>query len=521
MFESIKNFFFTDKEPKNTGSYRARSGNGVYDGEKQSGNLSYPSAHKLNRRAMVLRSMKCYEESMQARAAVNRLNDSVINTGLALESTPKMSILGINNEIRKKISNQIETSYSLWATSKNCDISQNNTLGQIERILFNSQIVKGEYFAFLQFSDDPKLLNQLQIRIIPTERIDTPAGTNDKKLAESRGNRIVEGLEIDENNSTVAFYIKSKKPGTFKTTYTRIEKFSKNGRVQMVHGNRQRFGNEVRGIPILANVAHELEKVTDYSLLELMSAIANATIAATVEPGENAPASNPMPLASMVPPSIQQSNGMWQDNTDAAADLDSGYTNIGKSVLKNSGGLLISSLNAGEKLQSYDTKRPNVNFSAFVDSITKYLSAALGIPIEVLYMTFGSNFSASRASLKLFWQSLQVWRDEFVSDFLTPVYDSFLLAEVGTGRIVLRGFDENRIRAAWSSAKWIGIESPSIDPVKEAKAASERNKQGHSTREQEAQKYNGSSFDSNVERLKNENQNLSEANEPLTVQKVV
>ena len=175
----------------------------------------------------------------------------------------------------------------------------------------------------------------------------------------------------------------------------------------------------------------------------------------------------------------------------------------------------ISSLNAGEELKSYDTKRPNVNFGEFVDSITKYLAASLSIPIEILHMKFGENFSASRASLKLFWQSIAVWRDEFISDFMNPVYESFLLGEVGTGKLTLKSFDDPTMRAAWQSALWVGTPSPSIDPVKEEKAAVIRISEGLTTREQEAQKRHGTSFDSNVERLKSENERLAEANEPL------
>jgi capsid protein len=211
---------------------------------------------------------------------------------------------------------------------------------------------------------------------------------------------------------------------------------------------------------------------------------------------------------------VKAANGF----TATDSNLDSGYTNIGKNVLKNTGGLLISSLNAGEKYESHDTKRPNVNFETFVDSVTKYASATLSMPIEVLNMAFGSNFSASRAALKLYWQSLSVWRNNFVSDFLTPVYNSWLLGEVGTGNIILRNFENPVSRVAWQSAKWIGVPSPSIDPVKEEKAAKMRVEEGFSTREQEAQSRNGSSFDSNVDRLTSENKRLADANEPLAKQ---
>lgn len=480
-----------------------------FNGEKLDGGMNYDTAFEIDHHSMKLKSMRAFAESMQARAIIKRLCDTVINTGLSLESTPEASLIGLSQEDRKAVSNKIEAKFNLWANSKGCDVSNENNLGQIERVEFKNQLIKGDFFAALIFSDDPSLINPLQVKIINPDLVSTPFDAKLKQEAENRGNIIVNGIELDENDQEVAFFVKSRKPGTFNNEWVRMPKYGPvSGRLVVTHGKTQDFGTESRGIPALSHVAHELEKITDYSLLELMAAVANATVASVVEPGDNAPATNPMPGGTFVPQSLI-------NNVATDENLDSGYTNIGKNVMKNTGGLLVSSLNAGEKFVSHDTKRPNVNFGEFVDSITKYLAASLSIPIEVLHMQFGQNFSASRASLKLYWQSLAVWRDEFISDFLTPVYNSWLLGEVGTGNLILKGFEDPTLRAAWQSAKWIGIPSPSIDPFKEERAAQIRVKEGFTTREQESQRRHRTSFDSNVDRLAQENKRLADANEPL------
>ena len=527
--------------------YRSRQNLG--GGEKFSGGMNYQTSFGSGIYAMRQRSIRAYWESMQARGIINRLVDTVINTGLSLESTPQTSILGLSQEERKEISNKIEARFNLWGNSKNCDLSRENTLGQIERILYRNQLVKGDYFAALPFSEDPNLTNPLQIKIIKPELVSTPFDATVRNEIAKKGNYIVDGVEFDKNDEEVAIYVRTRKPGIAGAHFdinssismygggyggynqgvfgydglpgnyewVRFPKYGPvSGRVVLIHGKVQEFGNEPRGIPALAHVAHELEKITDYSLLELMAAVANATIAAVVEPGENAPATNPFPGNTFVPPSLTQTA---EDLTVASASpSDPGYTNIGKNVLKNTGGLLISSLNAGEKFKSHDTQRPNVNFGEFVDSVTKYLSSSLSIPMEVLSMTFGKNFSASRASLKLYWQSVFVKRDDFTADFKTPVFNSWLLGEVGTGNLILKGYEDPQLRAAWQSASWIGIPSPSIDPGKEEKAAKIRVTEGFTTREQEAQRRHGGSFDSNVDRLASENKRLAEANQPLADQ---
>lgn len=530
--------------------YRPRQ---VFDGEKFSGGMNYETSWGTGIFAMRQRSIRAYQESMQARGIINRLVDTVINTGLSLESTPVSSILGLSQEERKEISNKIEDRHNLWAKSKDCDLARENTLGQIERILYRNELVKGDYFAALPFSDDPGLMNPLQVKIIKPELVSTPFDSKIRNAIIKRKHYIVDGVEFDKNDQEVAIYVRIRKPGAVGfadiyaglyghggsqvlyndgyggdghgrgglSGYYKWKRFPKygpvSGRQVLIHGKVQEFGNEPRGIPALAHVAHELEKITDYSLLELMAAVANATIAAVVKPGQNAPATNPFPGNSFVPPSLVQTDEAL--TAASTVPVDPGYTNIGKNVLQNTGGLLISSLNAGEEFESHDTKRPNVNFGEFVDSITKYLAASLGMPIEVLSMVFGNNFSASRASLKLYWQSVFVKRDDFVSDFKTPVFNSWLLGEVGTGNLILKGFEDPQLRAAWQSASWVGVPSPSIDPMKEERAAKIRVEEGFTTREQEAQRRHGGSFDSNVDRLVSENKRLAGANEPIVEQR--
>jgi len=284
--------------------YTSRKYGAFFDGEKMSGGLNYATAFDVDRDELIERSLKAVTESPQAISAINRLNDSVINTGLMLESTPDATILGISAEQKQEISNKIESRFNLWANSKECDAQGNNTLGQIERILFNNQLVKGDYFVILDYSDNFLLQNPLQIRVIQPNRVSTPNNTEQIEAAKRAGNTIVEGIEIDENGRNVAIYISFKDKDTGQMEWQRVEWFSEGGRQKVIHGNKQKFGDEVRGIPALANIAHELEKITDYSLLELMAAVANATIANVVVPSENSPATNPLPSNTFTPPSL-------------------------------------------------------------------------------------------------------------------------------------------------------------------------------------------------------------------------
>lgn len=507
-------------EPENNvtrSGYRARQ---TFTGEKFSGGLNYQTAINLNHDALRKRSKRAYIESTQARSAINRITDSAVNVGLKLQSQPIVELLPVTAEVAQEKSKMIQARFKLWADDKNnCDYSCQNTFGQMQRINSNNQNVNGDYFAILHYSTDPLLINPLQVQLIPPDRVQTPYGSEYMEAARKKGRVIRDGIELDDRGREEFVYIRNRKTdGTI--GYTQVPFRSKEtGRVIVIHGNRQTFGDEVRSVPELSYVVHELEKITDHSVLELNAAVANAAVAMVVTPSDNAPATNPMPHNSFVPPSMI-SNGSGIVETDTGP-VDHGYTNIGKNQFDNAGGLMVSSLNAGEKLDSYDTKRPNVNFINFLDGMTKHLSASLNIPFEILTMMFGSNYSASRGVMLLFWNTINVLRNEATSDFLKPVYDAWLLGEVSIGAITLPGFDTPAYRQAWSNCAWVGIPAPSLDPYKEERAATVRVQQGFKTREQEAQERHNTSFSDNVDKLATENKRLSVANEPLTDEVVV
>jgi len=69
---------------------------------------------------------------------------------------------------------------------KRCDFQQNNNLGQIERIFFNNQLIKGDYFGLMHFVNDPSLINPLRIQVIDPERVCNPNDPKQKKAAKEK-----------------------------------------------------------------------------------------------------------------------------------------------------------------------------------------------------------------------------------------------------------------------------------------------------------------------------------------------
>lgn len=469
------------------------SWNGGWSGDKFSGALTYPSLWSKNHWELRRRARISYWDSVQARQLVGRLDDTVVNDGLILEATPAWDILNLQNmqddQSRQAWTRDVETRFHLWARSKEPDATARMTLYQLMGQIFHTELIDGEIFAIFRYSPDTSRMNPLNIQLVNADLIQNP-----RKVPKDV--RIEDGIELDPAGREIAYHVLDRKTGETK----RIPKFGpKSRRVFMLHIGTPGIPGEVRAITPLAAIIHELQKITDYTIAEIESAIINATIAVWIKPGD-VDSSNP--LKDLIQPAT---------SSDKTAAGDSRNTPPSDGFIAKPG-LMIQNLKANEELESYDTKRPNVGYEKFVSAITKSLAASWGIPLGVLDMAFSNNYSASRGELLLFWNRVRVLRAALASDFLDPVYAGWLSEEVRFSRIMAPGFNIPIARAAWLNADWIGISPPAMDPLKEANAAATRIKEGLTTRAAEARIHNGSEFSENVERLKGENEALRDAN---------
>ncbi len=474
-------------------------------GEKFSGALHYPSKWNLDHYSLRQQSRIAWWDSVETRSLVGRLNDNVINWGLKLESAPIWELIGKaspkTEEERQVWTQDLQARFRLWANSTDADATGRRTFYQLQDFVFSNCLREGEIFSILRYSSAKQKSNPLELQFINPDQVDTPIEKIFQSAAKSRGNRVKDGIEIDSVGREVAYYIQDE--DVIPPKFTRVTKYGpKSGRLFVLHPAIIDSVGQVRGISILAPIIHELQKITDYKVAELEAAIINAIMAVWIKPSPTNAASRALA-------------GVTERTTTPTKKNPDGTTppSFGKI---DKPGLMVQTLKAGEELESYDTKRPNVNFETFLNAIKSSLSASLGIPVEVLDMSFNQNYSASRACLILFWNAVEKWRYWFSAEFLNPIFAGWFAGEVDAGRIKAPGYgDSIVISRAWLNCSWTGISRPSIDPLKEVKAVKERTGLGHTTGEREARIYNGSEFSENIERLRVENPDLAEAKKSL------
>jgi len=446
-------------------------------------------------------------DSVQGRGILKQMRSLTINTGLKLQSMPEKEILKLTAEEANEKANIIEANFKLWRKQKECDYEEKNTFNQLEQIAFLSMLIFGEFFAILRYSDDEGRINPLQIQIIPPHMVTQPTFDMIEK-ATNRGNRVEDGIELDKQGREVAIYTYNENETKIEKQYKRLEVYGKNTKRKMIlHGFIYEEPGQIRGIPFLAPIIQELTKITDLELAELDSASVNASLAGAIKR-----------VADVVNNQKLNNMGLGWSDEELLNEIDKSEKIKPAKYEERKitrGGFVLQNLEAGESLDTIDTKRPNLNIPAMIDKIMEYACPAIGISLEAVKMLFGQNYSASKGALELNWRNFQFLIQNFSSDFEQEVFIGFMWGAIAKGDIIAAGFENPIIRAAWTNAYWSGLPIPSLNPFVEAKAAELRVNNGFSNRENEAQNSTGTSFDDNIERLQQENQKLVEANQPI------
>ncbi|MDU2063771.1 MAG: phage portal protein [Sporomusaceae bacterium] len=429
-----------------------------------------------------------------AASAINTSRTNVIGAGLRLSPKPRFDILGISADEAKVWSRKTKLEFHIWAGSKLCDIMRKNNFYDLQDIAYQSYMIDGDSFVLLQYrSPVPGMKYSLRLRGVEASRVCNP-GTTSLAMAinpltvtvrnPDNGNRIINGVEVDNDGAVVAYWICSRypyDPANMESipTWSRVEAFgAKSGApniLQICHDVRF---EQYRGVPELAPVLEVLKQISRYTDAELTSAIIKSFFSLFFME-KYASDSDEFPL----PEAFSQDEKVTLDPN--AFEIGSGTMNV---------------LPPGFDVKTIDGSRQLSTYEPFVKQLVQQLGAALEIPQEVVMKSFNSSYSASRAALLQAWAAFKMRRTWFTRDFTQPAYEAWLTEAVAIGRIEAPGFfTDDLIRAAWCNADWYGPVMGVLDPVKDAQGGALRVQYGFSTRERETAEMSGMDWNENIE----------------------
>lgn len=451
------------------------------------------------------------DESINTPIGAAAIRTSAMHTvggGLHVFPRLKFKALGLTPEEARAWSRKTMQEFDLWADSKDCDLTRRNNFYDMQDIAYTAYLTDGDSFAlFKRRMPTPQMPYSLRLQILEGNRVSNPMGKDYfgvlgpyavEMSAPNPKNRIISGVEINEDGAVVAYWVSNRVPWdpvdvSKAPEWVRVEAFGREtgapNVLQICHDMRP---EQYRGVPYLAPVIETLKQVTRYTKAELTAAIIKSFFALFFT--ENTTGRSIEDVLPGVGVAAEEANAPSVDPSEYS--LAAGTMNA---------------LPKGVDVKTVDASNSMSTYELFTRSNIQQIAAALGQPYEVLMKSFNSSYSASRAALLQAWDEYKTRRKWFARDFCQPAYEAWLTEAVATGRIDAPGFfDDPAIRAAWCNADWFGPSMSILDPVKDVTGSALRVTYGLSTREREAAEMTGTDLEENLEQLAYEKQKIQD-----------
>jgi lambda family phage portal protein len=114
-----------------------------------------------------------------------------------------------------------------------------------------------------------------------------------------------------------------------------------------------------------------------------------------------------------------------------------------------------------------DSNRPNPNLITFRSGQLRAAVAGIGASYSSVARDYGGTYSAQRQELVEQWINYAVLTDDFVGQFVQPVWEDFVKVAILSG---LAPVPKDVDPASADDAMFVGQSMPWIDPLKEAMA---------------------------------------------------
>lgn len=476
----------------------AYSINQFFNGEKDL--FGMPPAYDFNvdYYTMATHANNLYIANEFARMTINRFVQFLVGSGLDLYPIPKKKFLKkkFNVQLDDDFVENVKDLWDLFCSETEISANKQWTLHEIMYIVAINAFISGDVLIIRRVVD-----GQFEFQLIDGRNV-----KSGRCKAENSDNKIVDGVELNSKGEHIAYYVIDENGKE-----ERIQARDSDGHLYawLCYSSYYRLGS-TRGYSPLGAIMQKLQHIGEYTDSEVLSANISAKFVATVDQDETSTGINPTKKM------IGTSDRIGGKVKDEPADDKNAIEKIVTGLRRMTSGIIMH-MPRGQKLNTYKTDHPNVNYSGFVDTNMKYITATMNLPYEVALMVFQNNFSASRAALKMFEAILVITRQFVcVNGFYKIVYEGFFELETLKGNLEAPKFLELRKKKGYADnayllCRFVGAPIPHIDPVKEVNAIVTKLKNGLTTFESALQELgNKTDFNTLCEKLKNEMQKVKE-----------
>lgn len=385
---------------------------------------------------MSARALRAQARQLQRNHDVSRgilrtmTNNIVGANGIGIEPQPRRA----DGSIHQEYAAALRAAYREWAIRP--EVTRKHTWAKVQRLMCSTWLRDGESFAqevlgtsgYAFPSRVPFALEMFEADLVPYDYEVLP--------------RVEQGIERNAWGQPVAYFVHKHHPaegiGPGLSFSTQDLKRVPAERVRHI-ALLDRIG-QMRGISEFASIITRLEDIKDYEESERIAAKIAAALTAYVKKtspdGYQGPATDQD--GNTVPRSISMAPGM-----------------------------VIDSLTVGEEIGLIDSNRPNPNVVTFRQGQLRAVAAGVGASYSSIARDYGGTYSAQRQELVEQWVNYATLTDDFVGQFVQPVWASFVNASTLSGAVPR---PRDVVADTEDDALFIAQSMPWIDPAKEAAA---------------------------------------------------
>lgn len=385
------------------------------------------------------RSRDLNRNDAHASGITGTMTTNVVGSGIRPQSRIDRDALGISESQANEFQKTAEKIWKRWTGY--ADAGERMDFYELQQLVDRQILENGEAIIVPYMLKDPNRPYSLALQVIESDRMDTPQDRRGDKSVRS-------GVRIGMNGEPVSYFIQKTHPGDFRYSKreekTFLEILAKNeyGRRNIFHLYHVMRAGQTRGIPFFAPVLTYFKDLAEYAEAELVAARIAACFSLFI-------------------------------TSETSMDVA-----VNSAFERNAAGQLVESLEPGmikhlmpgESITSFNPQRPGASFEPFVNRILQAISAALGLPYELVAKDFSkTNYSSARAALLEARRYFKVKQEWIARKLCQPVWEMLLEEAYLRGELPADTFYENR--RYWTNASWIAPGWEWVDPLKEAQAA--------------------------------------------------
>lgn len=365
-----------------------------------------------------------------ARGGLTTLVNNIIGpNGIGVEPQPRRADGTIHDEYAKAL----REAYRDWCL--NPEVTHRHHFSKVQRMVARTWIRDGEQFSQRLMGPVPLLDHGTEVPY-SLELMEADMVPMDYHEIE---NGIQQGIERNAWGRPTGYWVYKEFPNGvnwLRGTYA-MKRIPAD---RMLHiASIDRIG-QMRGVSSFASVLTRLEDIKDYEESERIAAKVAASLTAYIKKGNPDNYGNPE-----------------YGNADPAAPRQIGMAP----------GMIIDTLIPGEEIGMIDSNRPNPNLITFRSGQLRAVAAGLGTSYSSLARDYSGTYSAQRQELVEQWIHYAVLTDEFVGQFVQPVWQDFVKVANLSGVVPM---PKDVVASTADDALFIGQSMPWIDPLKEAQA---------------------------------------------------